>query len=77
MATINFSISEELKEEFQTTFEKENRSALIAQLMRKAIEERKQQARRSAVIASILDWRAQQPAISPREARRARQAGRP
>ena len=55
MATINFSISEELKEEFQTTFEKENRSALIAQFMRKAIEERKQQARRSAVIASILD----------------------
>ena len=39
MATVNFSIPDEIKEEFQRTFAHENRSAVVAGLMKQAIEE--------------------------------------
>lgn len=40
MATMNFSIPDEVKEAFNETFAGENKSAVIAQLMRDAIEKR-------------------------------------
>ncbi|MDA3921516.1 MAG: hypothetical protein PF501_12685 [Salinisphaera sp.] len=47
MSTVNFSVPEELKEAFNRTFEGQNKSAVIAGLMRDAIEqaERKERAR--------------------------------
>lgn len=57
MATINFSIPEDVKREFQTTFASENRSAVLTALVRDAIAERRRQERRQAAIDRILELR--------------------
>ena len=46
MATVNFSVPDEVKDAFNRTFARQNKSAIIAELMRKAVEEAKQQKRR-------------------------------
>ena len=38
MATVNFSVPDDVKEAFNTTFCKENKSAIIAPLMREAVD---------------------------------------
>ena len=45
MATVNFSVPDDVKDAFNHTFAKQNKSAIIAELMRKAVEEAKQQKR--------------------------------
>lgn len=77
MATVNFSVPEEIKEAFQETFANENRSAIIARLMQEAVEERKRQQRREAAIEGLLDLRRKQAPVSKAEITRARQTGRP
>jgi metal-responsive CopG/Arc/MetJ family transcriptional regulator len=78
VATINFSVPDDIKEAFQETFAKENRSAIIARLMQEAVEERKRQERRAAAINALLDLGEKKGrSISEREIARARRAGRP
>jgi metal-responsive CopG/Arc/MetJ family transcriptional regulator len=77
MATINFSIPDDVKREFQRTFAGENRSAIVAALLRRAVEERRQQRRREAAIDSLLELRREVAPASDREIRRARESGRP
>ena len=77
MATIKFSVPDEIKEAFQETFAKENRSAIIARLMQEAVEERKKQEQRAAAIDALLDLRRKQRPASDQEIARARRAGRP
>lgn len=77
MATIKFSVPDEIKEAFQETFAKENRSAIIARLMQEAVEERKRQEQRAAAIDALLDLRRKQRPASDQEIARARRAGRP
>ena len=77
MATVNFSVPEEIKEAFQRTFAKENRSALIARLMQEAIEERQREKRRADAIDAVLALRRQQAPVSDAEIAEARRAGRP
>ena len=45
MGTMNFSIPDDIKERFNRTFAKRNRSAIVAQLLEEAVarDERKQQ----------------------------------
>lgn len=76
MATMNFSVPEDVKQEFQETFSGENRSAIITELMRQAIDERKRQQRRAAAIDALLDLRQRQRPASDREIAAARRAGR-
>ena len=38
MSTVNFSVSEDIKNAFNTVFEGQNKSAVIADLMRDAVE---------------------------------------
>ena len=47
MATVNFSVPEEVKEAFNSAYQGQNKSAIIADLMREAVErfERKQRHR--------------------------------
>jgi hypothetical protein len=45
MATMNFSVPDEVKEAFNKAFEGENKSAVIADLMRKAVEDRERRRR--------------------------------
>lgn len=77
MATVNFSIPDEIKEAFQETFANENRSAIIARLMKEAVEDRKRQERQAAAIDALLDLRRKQRPASDKEIAGARRAGRP
>jgi metal-responsive CopG/Arc/MetJ family transcriptional regulator len=77
MATVNFSIPDEIKEEFQRTFADDNRSAVIAGLMKQAIEERKRKQARAAAIDALLQLRREQAPVSDQEIARAREADRP
>ena len=77
MATINFSIPDAVKREFQKTFAGENKSAIVAELMRRAIEEHRRARRRAAAADALLDLRRRVAPASSAEIRRARKAGRP
>lgn len=77
MATVNFSVPEEIKEAFQKAFANENRSAIIARMMQEAVEERTRQQRRAAAIDALLDLRSRQRPVSSKEIDKARRAGRP
>jgi metal-responsive CopG/Arc/MetJ family transcriptional regulator len=76
-STANFSIPEDLKREFNEAFPSENKSAVIAGLMRHAIEERKRQRRRAAAIDALLRLRRSQRPVAAREVSAARRKGRP
>lgn len=77
MATVNFSVPDEVKREFQETFAGENKSAIIADLMRRAVEERRRRRRRAAAIDALLELRSEMPAATGPEVARARREGRP
>ena len=64
MATVNFSVPEQIKQEFNQLFATENKSAILAQLMQQAIETRKQQQRHAAAIEKILQLRNSQNPVS-------------
>lgn len=77
MATVNFSVPDKVKREFQETFAGENRSAIITDLMRQAVAERQRQARRAAAIDALLALRSRSPVTTAAEIDRVRKAGRP
>jgi metal-responsive CopG/Arc/MetJ family transcriptional regulator len=80
MATMNFSIPDDLKEAFNRVFKGENKSAVVAGLIRKAIEERKRRAKQDkeldALIEELLRIRAEDPPATDEEIRRVRLEGR-
>jgi len=64
MATLNFSVPEDVRREFNALFANENKSAILTKLMRQAIEEKKQQQRRAMAIDKILQLRKTQAPVS-------------
>lgn len=76
MATVNFSVPDEIKEAFNKTFKGENKSAILSRMMRDAVEERKRQKRRMAAVNAILRLRADSIAVTDDEIRKAREHGR-
>ena len=81
MATMNFSVPDDLKEAFNKAFKGENKSAVVAALMRKAIEEKARRAKQDreldALIEELLRIRAEDPPATDEEIRRVRVEGRP
>jgi hypothetical protein len=81
MGTMNFSIPDDVKDAFNKAFEGENKSAIVAGLMRRALEERKRRAKQDkeldALIEELLRIRAEDPPATDEEIRRARVEGRP
>lgn len=77
MATVSFSVPEEIKEAFQQAFASEDESAVIARLMQEAVEEKRRQQRRAAAIEALLDFRRKQRSVSDAGIAQARKAGRP
>ncbi|MBU2849539.1 hypothetical protein [Acidithiobacillus ferrivorans] len=75
--SVNFSVPEDVKVAFNTTFCKENKSAIIAALMREAVDraQRKDRARQAAT--RILERRESAPIVSTAECREAREKDRP
>ncbi|HEX4243100.1 MAG TPA: hypothetical protein VHZ53_16945 [Steroidobacteraceae bacterium] len=76
MATVNFSVPDEVKAEFDRTFGGQNKSAVIAELMRKAIAEAKLRKRRVEIFRTLTRKRLRRPSLSDRHARASRTAGR-
>lgn len=64
MATVNFSVPEEVKQAFNETFKDQNKSAIIADLMREAIERTQQRQRQSEAIDRILERRKRAPPLT-------------
>jgi Arc/MetJ family transcription regulator len=77
MATVNFSVPDEVKAEFDKTFGDQNKSSIIAELMRRAVRERHLQIRRERLFRQLSSARGSRPSFSSEEVRRARAANRP
>lgn len=77
MATVNFSVPQELKDAFNETFGGKNKSAVIAALMREAIEREQRRLTSVAAIDRILARQPDAPKISRARIASARRKGRP
>ena len=77
MATVNFSVPDDVKDAFNETFRGRNKSAVIADLMREAVERARRRERSREAVDRILERRRGRPVLSDEEIRRARRDGRP
>lgn len=77
MSTVNFSVPDEIKDQFNAAFDGQNKSAIIAELMREAVERAKRRERSHAAIGRILARRETAPVVSAAALRKAREQGRP
>ena len=77
MATVNFSVPEDVKNTFNKAFAGANKSAVVAQLMRHAVEERRRQKRRRRAIERLLRLRRRMKPVAQVAIRGARVKGRP
>jgi hypothetical protein len=77
MATVNFSVPDDVKVAFNAAYQGQNKSAVIAELMREAVERAQRKQRSHDAIESILERRKHAPAITEEEFRAAREEGRP
>lgn len=72
MATVNFSVPDDVKDSFNETFGRENKSAIIAGLMKRAVEERRRERRRAAAIDAIVELRQRQAPVTDEAIHRSR-----
>lgn len=77
MATINFSVPEDVKQAFNAAFAGTNKSAVLTQMMREAIARVEEQRRRDAAVRRILSRRSLAPQRSDADLSRSRRSGRP
>lgn len=77
MATVNFSVPDAVRDAFDDAFANENKSAVIAGLMRQAVEERQRRQRRARAIDRLLRLRERTKPVSAAAVQRARRRGRP
>ena len=77
MATVNFSVPDEVKQEFNRLFANENKSALLTRLMKDAIAEHKRQKQRVAAMDKILEITADMQPVDKKVLMQARLEGRP
>jgi hypothetical protein len=77
MSTVNFSVPEDIKNAFNTVFEGQNKSAVIADLMRDAVEREQRRKQHLSAVDRILANRINASRFSEAEFRAAREEGRP
>ena len=77
MATVNFSVPDDIKAEFDKVFGAQNKGAVIADLMRKAVAEAKRRKRREDIFRTLTQRRAERPSLSDAQIRSSRKTGRP
>lgn len=77
MSTVNFSVPDDVKEQFNAAFSGQNKSAIIAELMVEAVERAKRKERSHAAIGRILARRETAPTVTSASVRKARELGRP
>jgi len=76
MATVNFSVPDDVKAAFDRAFKDQNKSAIIADLMRRAVIESNRRKERQEIFRKLTRRRAERPALSDEQIRAARVAGR-
>ncbi len=72
MATVNFSIPDKVKQVFNAAFADRNKSAIIAELMLRAVEEQRVRDARAKAIDRLLARRSAKPAVTDAAIRAAR-----
>jgi len=77
MATVNFSVPDDVKMEFDKAFGEQNKSSIIADLMRRAVRERKLHLRRERLFRQFRVARTSRPTFTSEEVRKARSVERP
>jgi hypothetical protein len=77
MATVNFSVPDDVKMAFDKAFSEQNKSSIIADLMRRAVRERKLQIRRERLFRQFRVARSGRPTFTSEEVRKARSVERP
>ncbi len=77
MATVNFSVPDDVKKKFNAAFAGENKSRVIADLMLEAVERQRLQKKRVRAIDALLALRKKAPVVRAAQARAARTSGRP
>lgn len=77
MATVNFSVPDDVKAEFDRAFGGQNKSAVIADLMRKAVAGAKLRKRREEIFRILTQRRTERPPMSDTKIRVSRTTGRP
>ncbi len=74
MAVVNYSVPDEVKESFDRTFGDSNKSAIIADLMRKAVRDHEITKRRRMLVEELSKM--PRPPVSPAALSLARKSGR-
>ena len=77
MATVNFSVPEDVKASFNRAFKGRNKSAVIAELMREAVDRVRRRQESRAAVERILTRRRGAPFAGVGELRKVRDAERP
>ena len=77
MSTVNFSVPDDVKDEFNAVFSGQNKSAIIAELMREAVERARRKERSRSAISRIMARRERAPGVTEASFRKAREKGRP
>ncbi len=77
MATVNFSVPDEVKKAFDKAFGDQNKSSIIAGLMLRAVRERKLTVRREKLFRQMGAAHAKRPLFTARQIHKTRSAGRP
>jgi hypothetical protein len=72
MATVNFSVPDEVKAAFDKAFGDQNKSSIIAELMRRAVRERELKIRRKRLFRQLSSARAGRPPVTSEEIRSTR-----
>lgn len=76
MGTVNFSIPDDVKDAFNAVFEGQNKSAIVTQLMREAVERAELKQRSRSAITRILQAQPKAPVRSAKTLRAVRGKGR-
>jgi len=76
MATVNYSVPDDVKTAFNREFAGENKSAVVAELMEQAVAERRRGRRRAKAVDQLLALRRKTKPVSAAAVRRARDAAR-
>jgi len=77
MATVNFSVPDQVKKAFNKAYARENKSAVIADLMRDAVARKNRIKARRGALRRIAARRNAREAVSEGTLRSARENGRP
>jgi hypothetical protein len=76
MATVNFSVPDDVKKAFDRAFKNKNKSAVIAELMRSAVAEAARRERRAAIFHRLTEDRRRRPRANDDQIRGARTSAR-